>query len=292
MPKSSIASRTPSARQRVRARRCGARRVGHDRALGDLELERARPGALSDGEQAHRRRPAAAGRAGSRIDEVDRDRRARGPRRATRGTARSASSSTRSVSGRISPVCSASGMNSSGQSRPRSGCCQRTSASTLRTRPVAEVGLRLVVEHELVARRSRAAARPISVEPARRRAGRARPRRSRRRCAPLATYIATSARCMRLSTSVAVIGEQRDADRRLDVEREALDDERRARARSRTRLGDRRGDVRRARGRGAATRTRRRRAGRPCRCRAGTPRAAAPTCCSSCVAAVVAERCR
>ena len=34
----------------------------------------------------------------------------------------------------ISPECSASGRNASGSSSPRSGCCQRTSAST----PVAE----------------------------------------------------------------------------------------------------------------------------------------------------------
>src|SRR5665647_1332201 len=40
------------------------------------------------------------------------------------------------VSGPISPVCSAKGMNSSGKTRPRSGCCQRTRASTPTTSPV------------------------------------------------------------------------------------------------------------------------------------------------------------
>ena len=71
----------------------------------------------------------------------------------------SAASRTYRVSARISPVCSASGMNSSGPSRPCRGCCQRTSASTVRTSPVASVGLRLVVDDELVALEARAAAR-------------------------------------------------------------------------------------------------------------------------------------
>ena len=37
---------------------------------------------------------------------------------------------------RIRPVSSAAWMNSTGWSRPRSGCCQRTSASWLKTLPL------------------------------------------------------------------------------------------------------------------------------------------------------------
>ena len=43
---------------------------------------------------------------------------------------------TKSPIGRISPVSSAIGMNMSGGTRPRRGCCQRISASTPTTRPV------------------------------------------------------------------------------------------------------------------------------------------------------------
>ena len=50
---------------------------------------------------------------------------------------RSASSSTYRVSGLISPVCWASGMNSSGPTRPRVGWFQRSSASTDCTAPFA-----------------------------------------------------------------------------------------------------------------------------------------------------------
>ena len=50
---------------------------------------------------------------------------------------RQANSRTCSPSRAISPVSSAIGMNSSGPTRPRSGCCQRTSASVDTGRPVA-----------------------------------------------------------------------------------------------------------------------------------------------------------
>ena len=49
---------------------------------------------------------------------------------------RVASPSTHRVSGTTMPFCSASGMKSHGMSSPRSGCCQRTSASTPVTSPV------------------------------------------------------------------------------------------------------------------------------------------------------------
>jgi hypothetical protein len=46
-----------------------------------------------------------------------------------RASRRSAWSRTNSPIGSTSPVSSASGRNSSGESKPRSGCCHRTSAS-------------------------------------------------------------------------------------------------------------------------------------------------------------------
>ena len=55
------------------------------------------------------------------------------------------------VSERISPVVSASGMKTSGRSRPWTGCCQRASASTPTISARASVGLRLEVHLDLVA---------------------------------------------------------------------------------------------------------------------------------------------
>ena len=64
---------------------------------------------------------------------------------------RQAVRSTHSPSATISPVSSATRMNSPGGTRPRSGWCQRTSASTPDRSLVAELDLRLVVQLELVA---------------------------------------------------------------------------------------------------------------------------------------------
>ncbi len=47
-----------------------------------------------------------------------------------------ASRSTHAPSGTISPERSATGMKSAGETKPRSGCCQRTSASAPASRPV------------------------------------------------------------------------------------------------------------------------------------------------------------
>ncbi len=57
------------------------------------------------------------------------------PRRSA-GRSAQARASMRRPSGTIIPLCSASGMNTSGTTGPRSGCVQRASASTPRTRPV------------------------------------------------------------------------------------------------------------------------------------------------------------
>ena len=50
---------------------------------------------------------------------------------------RAVSRNTQLVSSRTKPVCSANGMKSNGGTRPRSGCCQRTSASAATTLLVA-----------------------------------------------------------------------------------------------------------------------------------------------------------
>ena len=59
--------------------------------------------------------------------------------------------STHSPIGSISPLLSASGMKSAGEIMPRSGWCQRISASAADQRALPDVDLRLVVERELVA---------------------------------------------------------------------------------------------------------------------------------------------
>ena len=51
----------------------------------------------------------------------------------------------------IRPVCSAIGTNSVGPTSPSRGCSQRASASTPMIRPVAQLGLGLVVELDLAA---------------------------------------------------------------------------------------------------------------------------------------------
>ena len=56
---------------------------------------------------------------------------------------------TQVVSRSMRSVCSHRGMNRSGYSRPRVGCCQRTRASTASTCPSCEGGLGLVVHDQL-----------------------------------------------------------------------------------------------------------------------------------------------
>ena len=71
--------------------------------------------------------------------------------RRQRAAWRQAVSSTQRPSGTIRPVSSAIGMNDSGATRPRVGCCQRTSASKPTIRVVVEGDDRLVVEAQLAA---------------------------------------------------------------------------------------------------------------------------------------------
>ena len=64
---------------------------------------------------------------------------------------RQASVSTQRPSGTIRPVASAMRMKSSGETMPRVGCCQRTSASKPMISPVGQVDGGLVVQGQLVA---------------------------------------------------------------------------------------------------------------------------------------------
>ena len=127
MPKSSIANCTPSARTRADDVEDGFG-VVHQHALGDLEAQARRPHAgLGD----HLGHPLGeiglhelAGR------EVDRDLERLGllelpARRVAAPPPRAPTSPI----GTTRPVSSASGMNSAGAISPRSGCCQRSSAS-------------------------------------------------------------------------------------------------------------------------------------------------------------------
>ena len=127
-------SLTPRSRSRVE-RDEAAGRVGHDAALGDLQGQRRWPG-RRPGRAAGR--PCRAASASSRLfgRQVDRDVQVVAGPRARRRSGAGRPRSTCRVSGRIRPVCSASGMNSSGGTMPCSGWCQRTSASAPTTAPV------------------------------------------------------------------------------------------------------------------------------------------------------------
>ena len=151
MPKSSTASRTPSARSSSSVPTV----VGRSTSSRLSVISRTRCAGS---------RPRLLERVADRADQaglvefprgqVDADRHAAGAwgsSRARRCICRQASRSTNRPMGTIRPVCSASGMKSSGGTSPRSGCCQRTSASTPASRPVAELHGRLVVDGELAA---------------------------------------------------------------------------------------------------------------------------------------------
>ena len=174
-------------------------------------------------------------------------------------------------------------MNSAGATVPRSGCCQRSSASTPDEPAVAEVA-RSAGRRRMNSPRSSARSRSRLQREAAQRPPRACPaRRPRSRFLPLlfAVYIATSA--LRSSSSavvVAVAAPSRSRcsrgrtsslpsmhERRLErVEQPPADVDRRARRRPGPRAG---------------SRTRRRRAGRPCRRRGAQPGAASATAISS-----------
>ena len=104
--------------------------VAHERALGDLQPQRRRLDAARRAARAPRRSAARAPRAGAaRGSRSSRAAEHRARPRATRTAWRHACSSAHTPSGTMRPVSSASGTNSIGATRPRSGCSQRISAS-------------------------------------------------------------------------------------------------------------------------------------------------------------------
>ena len=137
--------------------------VLHDQALGELELEEFRAS-----------RPLSLERAATmavsrrswncRAETLTLIRIGGRPRFCHASAWRQASFSTHSPIGAIRPVSSASGMKRAGGSSPRLGWFQRISASTPKIAPRAQVDLRLIVQHELLARqRERAAPRAAGI---------------------------------------------------------------------------------------------------------------------------------
>ena len=181
------------------------------RGLGDLEAEPRRPAGRP--RRASSRRPST--KSGCWISRAETlTQRKSGPRSRPPATAsRQASRRTQRPIGRIAPFSSAISMNSPGDTRPRSGCCQRTSASTPAGWPRRE--------------RRRSAGRRAAAGRARRRAGAATPSSCRSRiaaCMPgskiakpalplaLAMYIATSALRTTSDALLAGVPSAGDAD--------------------------------------------------------------------------------
>ena len=98
--------------------------------------------------------------------DVHRDLHRARPRRAsTRRSARRRCAMTQRPTRTMRPVSSSTGMKSAGETRPWPGRSQRSSASTPMMRPLSEVDLRLVVQHELVVASTRSRSAVSSVEP-------------------------------------------------------------------------------------------------------------------------------
>ena len=233
-----------SSRCRSRRRRRGSRgraaRVRISRARSRSPMRKSSvisSSRISDGQAAARTGSPRRGRGSSSVDQrgrrqVDGDAEHRARRRASCATWSSDCSRTAVVRSRIRPESSTSGRNASGSSRPRVGCCQRTSASTPRTRERARVDLGLVVHDERPAEdRRRAAPRACAAGPGRAASRWPACRRSGRPGVSFAWYIAMSARRSSVDTSRPCAGKQRDADAGVDPHGDAVDGERRRRAR-------------------------------------------------------------
>ena len=267
MPKSSIERRTPIACSRA-SDRGARRRVGHDVALGDLELEQRRRGTCVVGEHA----ATSSGRLGVEQvarREVDRDR-----------DVEPSSCHARALAERLAQHEQRERRISAGvlgerdelarrQTARASGAASARSASTPAIAAGRAVELRLVVQRELVVGDRRGAGRRAA------RAGRGRSGSCVRlvddaapRCAPWPAYIAMSARCeQRLARRRRASGRARcrcwrSTSSVMPSTAERLPQRARGCAR-RSRRARRRGPRR-----AAAPRTRRRRAARSCRPRA------------------------
>ena len=163
--------------------------------------------------------------------EVDRDR-----RRAALGAPggelrRRTPSSAYRVTSWMRPDCSASGMKTVGGSTPRVGCTQRMSASSPTVRPVVQLDLRLVVHRAARAARPARGQRAVQV---------AQQHQAGRRRVVLVGRVHRDARAVVLGgvhrdvrgaherrRVGRVVGQARDADGRVDVQRQLAEHERR-----------------------------------------------------------------
>ena len=213
MPKSSIASRTPRPRSASSSASVGRGVVHRPRVSVISSAARRRRAALAQ----HRRDADQVGLLELARREVHAHRELAGrgralPARASAGRPRGAPSA---PSGHDQPGLLGERDEVGRESSPRSGCFQRTSASTPASAPVAQVDDRLVVRAR-TRRARRALRRSRSRSQARRRLARAsRRRRSRSGLAlPLARYIATSASRSRSVGASCAARAHRDADAR------------------------------------------------------------------------------
>ena len=214
--------------QRPQRSRPGLRLV-HQDALGDLELEQVgRQAGLGE----DRRRPAStrSGWVNWRADRLTLMTSCDPGSVSSQARAcRQAVSSTQRPIGMIRPVSSASGMNDSGGTRPRVGCCQRTSASSPTIRLGREVDDRLVVEPQLVAL-ERAAEVVLELDPLHRRRAHRRLERTCSAC-PASRFAWTRAisASRKRSAGVAPAGPgDRDPEARVDEPLAIAEGERRA----------------------------------------------------------------
>ena len=213
--RSRSARRAPSARASVAVDDSGS---SHQDALGDLEAQAGGVDAASPRARRPPRRRVRLRRAGGAETFTLHDQRLAAPRATScqRAAWRHASRAPTSPIGTMSPVSSASGMNSPGATRPRVGMLpahQRLDADDAPgRRPTTSAGsadAELVALERLRAARSRRAAAPARAAASRRRTASSRPPP-----ACLARYIAASASRIRSSPSCVGIGGDRDADAR------------------------------------------------------------------------------
>ncbi len=198
-------------------------RVIEDRALGDFERDPAGRAALALEQcgDSTRQFGFIRSRAERLIDTLT-------GRPAARHAAHCATAlpTTHSVIAQMYPVCSARGTNSDGGTRPRDGCCQRTSASTKCSPLAGQRHLRLVHERELVVvdrlaqvaheRKAREAVLIVAVVPDR-----------DAEVAALRRVHRDVGMTQQLGRLPAVFGVRRDADAGTDVDDVALERHRR-----------------------------------------------------------------
>jgi hypothetical protein len=190
VPKSSIATRTPSCRSWSSTRAAIA--ASRTRVCSVISISSARPGrpAASSSPQNQARK---AGSSRCIAEMLTASGTSSGSRPRRRARIRQAWRITSRPSGTTSPLSSHTRMNSPGSSRPRAGCCQRTSASSALTPPLARSISGWISSRNCP---PSSASRSSASTRARRRTSSSRPGRKKRaalRPAALASYMARSA---------------------------------------------------------------------------------------------------